>query len=211
MLKRRFSFINLFFFMCLLTRAMEAQQEEGKNPDAVPTARPIPGITSKDVFPRGCVDCHINRPDLKMDVRLSTLMKQWNQRVDSKLLDRAKLSAPDGLKVTGKHPRVESALKNIPAECLNCHAANSRSAPPFARMLHGIHLGGGAENHFLTMFQGECTHCHKLNQTTGRWHFFSGPEIQANLKPWQNVPFPTLAEERTHFRRTAPSGVYSAE
>jgi len=45
-----------------------------------------------------------------------------------------------------------------------------------ARMLHRVHLSGGNESHFLTLFQSECTHCHKLDMSTGRWGLGSGTE-----------------------------------
>jgi hypothetical protein len=53
----------------------------------------------------------------------------------------------------GKHPKVE-----------------------VARMAHPVHLTGGDENHFMTLFQGECTHCHKLDRATGAWSIPSAPE-----------------------------------
>jgi len=28
----------------------------------------------------------------------------------------------------------------------------------------------------MTLFQGECTHCHKLDAMTGKWSMPSGPE-----------------------------------
>jgi hypothetical protein len=137
-----------------------------------PAARAIPGITAKDPFPRGCVDCHVQRPD--KDQRLSTLLAQWNQKVDPQLLARAQASSPAGTTLKGKHPKVP--LNDIPAGCLKCHARTSKLAPPLATMLHGFHFGGGKDNEFLTQFQGECTYCHKLNAATGAWTLPSGPE-----------------------------------
>jgi hypothetical protein len=43
-------------------------------------------------------------------------------------------------------------------------------------MMHKIHLSGGEENRFLTVYQGECTHCHKFNVPTGLWSLPSAPE-----------------------------------
>jgi len=143
---------------------------------AAPPPRVIPGITAKDAFPRACVDCHINYPDLKLDAHLSTFMKQWNVKVEPSLLRKAAAAAPPGLTLQGQHPGVAGALRDIPAGCLVCHGKTSKMAPPFARMLHAIHLTGGKDNHFLTMFQGESTHCHKLNADTGAWSIPSGPE-----------------------------------
>jgi hypothetical protein len=57
-----------------------------------------------------------------------------------------------------------------------CHVRDSRVAPPFAKLLHEIHLVGGKENHFLTLANGTCTSCHKLDQKTGTWRLGSGIE-----------------------------------
>ena len=37
----------------------------------------------------------------------------------------------------------------------------SKMAPPFASLMHAIHLGGGE--------QSPCTHGHKLDSKTGSW------------------------------------------
>lgn len=143
---------------------------------ALPPPRAIPGITAKDAYPRGCVDCHLNYVEQKMDVRFSTLMKQWNEKVEPALLKKVAGSAPPGLTLKGKHPVVAGALMNIPGGCLTCHGRTSKMAPPFSRILHAIHLTGGKDNFFLTLLQGECTHCHKLNAVTGQWSLPSGSE-----------------------------------
>jgi len=141
-----------------------------------PPVRKIPGITAEDPHPRACVDCHVNYADMKLDTRFSTLMKGWNEKVEPKLLAKAQASAPQGLALKGRHPQAAGVLADIPAKCLVCHGRTSKMAPPFAGMIHRIHLTGGEENHFLTVFQGECTHCHKLDLVTGRWSIPSGPE-----------------------------------
>ena len=151
-------------------------QEPEKSGQAPPSARKIPGVTTQDAFPRGCVDCHTNHPELNLDARISVLMKGWNTKVEPALLAKAQATAPKGVTLKGKHPPVAFALKNIPEGCLTCHSKKSTSAPPFAQMLHKIHLTGGQENHFLTVYQGECTHCHKLNSSTGQWSLPSSPE-----------------------------------
>ena len=43
-------------------------------------------------------------------------------------------------------------------------------------MLHGLHLLGGDKNVFLSQFQGECRHCHKLDAASGNWSLKSGAE-----------------------------------
>jgi len=148
-------------------------------PPSPPTPPPFPqiaGLTAPDQFPRGCVDCHVNRPDLQMDVRLSTLVGHSQEEVDPAFLAKVRAFAPADIPLKGKHPQVEVAGAEIPRSCLICHSRASTSAPPFARLLHGIHLVGGEENHFLSMFQGQCTHCHKLDRATGAWSLGTGVE-----------------------------------
>ncbi len=71
---------------------------------------------------------------------------------------------------------MSDALADVPRSCLECHGRDAREAPAFARLVHRIHLTGGERNHYLTLFQGECTHCHKLDATTGAWSLPSGAE-----------------------------------
>jgi hypothetical protein len=156
-----------------LSQAGAGSQQPGGAPPH-PQARKIPGINAEDSFPHACVDCHVKRPE--MDVRFSTLLGQWKTRVDSRVLAKAQASAPEGLVLKGKHPDIFASLKEIPSGCLQCHARDSKMAPPFSAMIHRIHLTGGEENHFMTLFQGECTYCHKLDQTTGRWGIPSAAE-----------------------------------
>jgi len=144
-------------------------------PAASPAARKIPGINAADQYPKACVDCHVNRP--QMDARLSTQMQQWTAgKVSPALLATVQGSAPAGLKLKGRHPDAEDAFDDVPASCADCHSEDSKKAPPLAGMVHRIHLGGGDKNHFMTEFQGECTYCHKLDAATGAWSMPSGPE-----------------------------------
>jgi hypothetical protein len=141
-----------------------------------PPTRQIPGLTAPDQFPRGCVDCHVVLPDSKMDMRLSTLMAQWQEKVDEALLERVRAYTPKEVALKGRHPKVTVAGVEVPKACLGCHTRTSKVAPPLAPMLHGLHLVGGEKNHFLTVFQGECTHCHRLDTATGNWTLKSGAE-----------------------------------
>jgi hypothetical protein len=113
---------------------------------------------------------------MNMDTRISTLMQAWYKEVDPRLLEKIRPSAPHGEMLMGKHPKADASLKDIPKGCLKCHKKGSDKAPPFVGMMHRIHLTGGEENHFLTLFQGECTYCHKLDLATGQWSLPSGPE-----------------------------------
>jgi cytochrome c553 len=155
--------------LVLVTARVAAQAPPPQAP------RAIPGITAEDRFPRACVSCHVALPD-GQDVRLSTVMTGLREGTDSLLLANAQAAAPPGLRLTGKHPDASRALANIPTGCLTCHGRNATLAPPFNRLIHRIHLTGGEANHFLTMFGGECTHCHKLDPASGAWSIPSGPE-----------------------------------
>lgn len=158
--------------LCFHTYGQELEKPEQK----LPPARKIPGITTQDPFPGACVDCHINYTNMNLDTKFSSLMKIWRVKVDSALLQKAQDAAPAGMILKGKHPAKPDSFNNIPGECLTCHSKFSKTAPPFARLIHKIHLTGGEQNHFLTIFQGECTYCHKLNLTSGNWTIPSGAE-----------------------------------
>ena len=134
----------------------------------------IPGITAKDVYPHGCVDCHTGKAN--MPAPLSADLKGWTTKVDPALVTKVQPSAPKGVTLKGKHPNVTAMVKDIPGGCLKCHAQTSKSAPPLASMMHEIHLTGGEKNPFLTTFGGHCTHCHKLDAKTGAWSLGSGAE-----------------------------------
>jgi hypothetical protein len=151
-------------------------QPQGHAMQTPPPLRKIPGITAPDRYPQGCVDCHINNAEMKLDTRFSTLMNRWSEKVEPGLLAKAQASAPKEMILRGKHPKATSALKDVPAKCLVCHGKTSKIAPPFANMIHTIHLTGGGRNHFLTVFQGECTYCHKLDSSSGHWTLPSAPE-----------------------------------
>jgi len=178
MLIRALRLILISSILALVLAASAWTQPPGDagGPPRPPPARKIPGINADDKFIHACVDCHVNHTEMKMDVRLSTLMKQWNEKVDEKLLAKARASSPEGLVLKGRHPSIGDSFKNIPGDCLKCHGSTSKMAPPFAKLMHSIHLTGGDENHFMTMFQGECTHCHKLSAKTGAWSISNGPE-----------------------------------
>lgn len=129
--------------------------------------RAIPGINAKDAYPTGCVACHVK------ENRISTLLAQWNGKVNANVT-AMQAFVPKSLTLKGKHPPV--ATKDVPASCMKCHTATSKVIPPLAPLMHGIHLAKGDGSEFVKQFQGECTHCHKLNKTTGTWSLPSGAE-----------------------------------
>ncbi|BAS26070.1 hypothetical protein [Limnochorda pilosa] len=97
--------------------------------------REIPGITVADDHPNGCVDCH--KPDSKYSLQAEV----------TNLAD------------AGGHPDVASKMKE-PADCLMCHESDGRL--PMGEIMHVAHLTGGAENHFISGYDGECMYCHSL-------------------------------------------------
>ncbi|MGE5175904.1 MAG: hypothetical protein ACM3JJ_05950 [Hyphomicrobiales bacterium] len=164
-----------FLFCSLLALPVTVFAQDTGAGAAPEAPRAIPGITAPDSFPDACVSCHVNMPDRKMDARLSTALTGWATSVDPKLLAKAQATMPEGVTLKGTHPESKTATENVPKKCITCHTAR-KSAPPFANMIHLIHLTGGAENHFLTEFQGQCTFCHKLDEKTGAWSVPTGPE-----------------------------------
>jgi len=142
----------------------------------LPPPRAIPGVTAPDAFPNGCVDCHIEYPDLGLDTRFGTLLRRWQDAVEPEVLEKARGAAPDGMTLTGRHPDAAAALDDVPAKCRTCHGDDSAEAIPFSRLMHRLHLTGGERSPFLTLFGGECTHCHKLDPASGSWTIRSAPE-----------------------------------
>ena len=110
----------------------------------------------KDPYPRACIDCH------KGDSRLSV---QLSKPAPAPLLAKLQPLAPKGVKLSGKHPAVAFAFKDIPAKCMTCHATTSKNAPPFFRMMHVLHVP-----------DVQCTSCHKMNTATGQPAIPSGSE-----------------------------------
>lgn len=125
-------------------------------------------MAAPPAYPGGCVDCHVK------EKRVSVLLSHWNGKVDAKTIAAMQAFVPKGMTLRGKHPTV--ATKDIPASCMKCHTATSKGIPPLAPLLHGIHLAKGNAGEFVKQFQGECTHCHKLNKATGTWSLPSGAE-----------------------------------
>jgi hypothetical protein len=143
--------------------------------DVNPSLPSIPGLTSEDRFPRACVDCHIVVPDTGMDQRLSTRLRV--EQPNPQMLARIRAVLPQTIRIVGRHPRLpDPSFSNIPAYCLLCHRDSQTSLPPLGAMMHAIHLTGGRENRYLTLFGGACTNCHKFNAANGRWSIPSAPE-----------------------------------
>jgi formate-dependent nitrite reductase cytochrome c552 subunit len=140
-------------------------------------AAPAMAVAAVDPYPTGCVSCHVVDKAKGADHRLSVALGKWSAgKVDAGLLAKAKASAPAGLALKGKHPSAADSLEDIPSGCLDCHSTDSKKAPPFSRLLHLVHLTGGATNTYVTTFKSDCMNCHKLSTQTGEWSMPSGPE-----------------------------------
>lgn len=162
--------------VCVASVVLAQSDKPVGGPPPPPPVRPIPGLTAPDQHPNACVDCHVNMKQFNMDVRISTLMEKWREGVEPKLLSAARASATDSTKITGRHPKLMGTRKDIPGSCLSCHGRSSTTAPPFARMIHLVHLVGGDSNLYMGYHQGDCTHCHKLDPKTGKWSIPSAVE-----------------------------------
>lgn len=163
--------LGLMALSTVLT-AGQAPKDDGKGH---PPARKVPGITAEDPHPQACVSCHIDMPQMQKDVRIGTLMKKWEKEVTPRVLAFARNCAPEGVALKGVHPGVERGLDDIPVSCFKCHDKMAKKAPPLRPMLHLIHLAGDP-NEYLSLFQGECTYCHKFDSSMGKWSVPSGPE-----------------------------------
>ncbi len=129
----------------------------------------IPGITVEDTRPNGCVDCH-RKDGHQSHPSLTLLIQEWTKEVSSELLEKAQAAAPSGVTLKGKHSDVRAMITTIPKDCLTCHSKQSAKmigAPELGRLMHLTHLVGGAENDFITGYQGQCVQCHTLNKETG--------------------------------------------
>ena len=130
---------------------------------------------AKDPYLNGCVDCHVKSKDA--DTRLSTLMTSWASAVSAAMVEKAKAASADPARIKGKHPVVPNVASSMPQTCLKaCHKKASTIAPPFAQLLHTLHLVGGTANKYVMVYKSDCTHCHKLDPKTGVWTLPSGAE-----------------------------------
>lgn len=94
----------------------------------------IPGITVVDDHPQGCIDCHQPGSRHSLANEITAMAEE------------------------DRHPNTPS---DDPASCLRCHASDGRM--PLGNLMHTAHLVGGAENHFITHYDGQCMHCHTMD------------------------------------------------
>ena len=110
----------------------------------------LPGLTSTDDNPKGCVDCHANVGG--KDRRLNTVVA--------------------GIK---GHPNIAKVVKNLPKDCGMCHKEGSK-VPALGVVLHKAHYGPDpAKSAFVATYQGACLNCHKLDVAAGAMTLKSGP------------------------------------
>jgi mono/diheme cytochrome c family protein len=111
----------------------------------------LPGITTADEHPNGCVDCHKNQgegQDFRLNVSLAKL---------------------------GKHPKIDAIVKKLPEDCMMCHREGGKVSPLFL-MLHKAHYENGNNSPFIKFYQGSCLNCHKLDAASGKMTVKSGPK-----------------------------------
>lgn len=111
-----------------------------------PKVPQIPGVTASDSHPNGCNDCH----------------RKVNEQTD-----RSLAAGIASMVKAGTHPKVSDRLmKDLPKQCVTCHKPDSKQ--PMGDVMHKAHLAGGADNHFITAYQGQCTECHAVDLKTGK-------------------------------------------
>ncbi len=112
----------------------------------------LPGITGKDDYPNGCVDCHVALGG-----------------------DKAPLVTAELAKISG-HPKIDKLVKAVPKDCLTlCHKVGGKG-PAFNLVMHMVHFQKPAENRFVTVNKGACLTCHSLDLDTGLMSVKSGPK-----------------------------------
>ncbi len=108
----------------------------------------LPGITTEDQHPQGCVDCHTQSSS--GDHRLNVALKE----------------------VSG-HPAIDSIVNTVPNDCMMCHGSY---AAKLNTITHTAHYKNPEENHFVGYYAGQCLECHSLDLSTGTMSVKSGPK-----------------------------------
>lgn len=82
----------------------------------------LPGITSDDNYPNGCVSCHSAHDG--NDYRLNVGMKEMSS-----------------------HPTIDSMITNVPGDCAMCHSGDALS-----KVVHKVHYSNPSENHYVEYY-----------------------------------------------------------
>lgn len=162
--------LTLFVAIIFITSVINVMTEEPPKP------RSMPGINAPDQFKNGCVSCHKNYPEMKYDGRLSTILTAWSEATEPKILAKVQAIDPT-ITLKGKHSFKPNSETSIPEACNKCHG-KMKNAFPLFQIVHAIHLSNDKDNHYLNMYQGECTHCHKLDPVKGTWSIINGKEAE---------------------------------
>jgi hypothetical protein len=110
----------------------------------------LSGITVKDEYPNGCVDCHVKVNDNE-DNRISTAVAKMEN-----------------------HPPIDKVVKVVPEGCIMCHKEDSK-AGAFHSITHKTHYKNPSENDFISKHNGDCLNCHTLDMTNFKMGFKNGP------------------------------------
>ena len=110
----------------------------------------LPGITSADKTPNGCVDCHKNNGP-NQDYRLTVELTKT------------------------KHMDITAIVKTVPNDCAMCHREGVAAGPLMAKT-HLLHYAKKGDSSFVKAYQGACLNCHKLDLVTGNVSLKSGPK-----------------------------------
>jgi hypothetical protein len=109
----------------------------------------LPGLTTTDEWPNGCVSCHKAGSD--GDTRLTVLL------------------------AAKKHPNIAAMVRTVPDGCMVCHKEGGQ-AGPLNKQTHRIHYANPGSNKFITVDHGSCLACHTLDVKTGIIKLKSGPK-----------------------------------
>ena len=110
----------------------------------------LPGITTSDDYPNGCIDCH-RESGADGDSRINILLDKIG------------------------HVNVSAMTNNIPQDCMICHKEGT-STGGLSLQTHSAHYQNPSENKFVTEQQGQCLACHALNSATGEMTMKGGPK-----------------------------------
>ena len=166
----------LVVFVLLTSAGWLAAQQAGSMPQ-------WPGITSRDTWPNGCVDCH-KITAAGRDLRLSTTLRRWaTQGTDPSIVAVARSVFPRATTLQGRHPDVVNIITTgaipIPMQCISCHKSQGR---PIGPVVHLIHLSVKpkipASASLSERSGGYCTSCHLLNLSTGAMTIKGGSEAR---------------------------------
>ena len=127
-----------------------AQDDSLKVPFPAQELKPLTIVERiDDLFPNGCVSCHIDTGKENEDHRLITVMAQLP-----------------------KHPKI-TIIKNVPDDCKKCHGENKKIGK-LSLVIHKVHYDKKDENGFMKNFGGKCIYCHSIDSVDWKMKVKSG-------------------------------------